>query len=127
MSFLLDTHTFIGFINGDKDLPKNVVKTITNINNKCYLSVASLWEMAIKMSLEKLTIDKDFKNILSFLSENDIEVLPISFEHIQYLLQLEFHHRDPFDRLIIAQGIVDNMTIISRDQKFKDYSVKVIW
>lgn len=125
MSFLLDTHT--GFINGDEGLPKNVIESITNINNKCYLSVASLWEMAIKMSIEKLSLKNDFNQILNFLSENDIEVLPVSFEHIQNLLHLDFHHRDPFDRLIIEQAIIENLTIISRDHQFKNYNVKVTW
>jgi PIN domain nuclease of toxin-antitoxin system len=99
MDFLLDTHTFIWFINGDSLLPEQIQEEIKDINNRCFISIASLWEMAIKVSLDKLELKADFNKIAGFLVDNDIEILPISFEHIQKLLKLEFHHRDPFDRI----------------------------
>lgn len=127
MDYLLDTHTFIWFINGDSFIPDNVKDEIKDINNKCYISIASLWEIAVKMSLNKLELKADFNNIAEFLTANDIEVLPVTFEHLQKLLRLKYHHRDPFDRIIIAQGIADKLVILTKDEAFKKYRVKVMW
>jgi len=88
MDFLLDTHTFIWFINGDKLLPDNVIAKIKNIENQCFFSVASIWEIAIKMKLNKIYLQSDFNEITDFCLANDIEILPISFEHIQVLNNL---------------------------------------
>jgi PIN domain nuclease of toxin-antitoxin system len=127
MQFLLDTHTFIWFINGDNSLSPRAVNSIKNLNNKCFLSIASIWEIAIKSSLNKLELKSDFDRIVEFLTENDIEILPITFEHIQKLNTLDFHHRDPFDRILISQGISEELTIITRDENFQKYQVKVLW
>ncbi|GEO05276.1 twitching motility protein PilT [Adhaeribacter aerolatus] len=127
MDLLLDTHTFIWFINGDGSLPEQVRSDIKNINNRCFISIASLWEMAIKLSLNKLQLQSDFNKIAGLLADNDIEILPITFAHIQVLLKLEFHHRDPFDRIIIAQGATENLLILTRDENFNKYRVKIKW
>ena len=127
MQFLLDTHTFIWFINGDHLLPEKVINDIKNVNNKCFISVASIWEIAIKYKLNKLELQSGFDRILDFLTNNQIEMLPITFEHIQTLNTLDFHHRDPFDRLIISQGVYEKLTIITKDKNFKKYTVKVQW
>jgi len=127
MQFLLDTHTFIWFINGDSSLPKKIVDEIKKINNQCYISIASIWEIAIKSKLNKLSLGADFGKILDFLDQNQIEILPISFDHIMKLNELDFHHRDPFDRILIAQGISENLTILTKDQNFSFYNVKAIW
>src|SRR5579875_3555770 len=104
MDLLLDTHSFIWFLNGNEQLSQTVKDTITNTSNRCLLSIASLWEIAIKSSLGKLDLKGDFNQIANFLSNNNIELLTISFEHLQQLMQLPFHHRDPFDRILIAQA-----------------------
>ena len=83
--------------------------------------------MAIKVSLGKLKINCPFKDVLSQIEENGFLILPISFEHTLFVSQLEFHHRDPFDRLIAAQAIVEDMVLISKDRSFKNYDVKVMW
>ena len=127
MNFLLDTHTFIWFINGDHSLPDNVIDKIKNVENQCFFSIASIWEIAIKMKLNKLHLKSDFDNITDFCIENEIIVLPIAFEHLQALNQLEFHHRDPFDRLIIAQSIAEKLTVLTKDENFKLYKVKHLW
>ena len=127
MQLLLDTHTFIWFISGDKALPKKVVAIIKNVDNKCFISIASIWEIAIKSSLNKLTLKSGFNKISDFLSENDIEILPITFEHLQTVLSLKYHHRDPFDRLIISQGLVENLTLVTKDEHFKSYTDKILW
>jgi PIN domain nuclease of toxin-antitoxin system len=127
MSFLLDTHTFIWFINGDETIPSKVISKIKNLDNQCFISIASIWEIAIKLKLNKLALTADFNKIIDFLEQNQIEVLPITFTHLLALNQLEFHHRDPFDRIILAQGISEKLTILSKDENFKFYKAKVFW
>ena len=127
MNLLLDTHTFIWFLNGDNQLPASIKNVIADTSNKCVLSIASIWEIAIKRSLNKLELQGDFNQITVFLSNNEIEVLPITFGHIQQLLHLDFHHRDPFDRIIIAQAITENLTIATKDSTFDKYGVNITW
>jgi PIN domain nuclease of toxin-antitoxin system len=127
MDFLLDTHAFIWFINGDKSLPDGVVRAIKNVENQCFFSVASIWEIAIKMKLDKIQLKAGFNNITEFCLENDIALLPITFAHLQQLNKLPLHHRDPFDRLIISQGIAEKLTLLTRDDSFKLYKVKCLW
>ena len=127
MDILLDTHIFMWFMNGDKSLTEAHRNAITNIENKCYFSIASIWEIAIKHSIHKLELASGFDKIQEFMFENDIELLPISFEHIQQLLSLELHHRDPFDRIIIAQGLTEGLIILTRDSNFGKYKVLTLW
>jgi PIN domain nuclease of toxin-antitoxin system len=127
MNLLLDTHTFIWFLNGDKKLPKYITNIIADIDNKCFLSIASLWEISIKTSLGKLTLMEGFNKISEFIINNDIDILPITFEQLQILLKLKYHHRDPFDRILISQGITENFLIATNDKSFNKYSVKTIW
>lgn len=127
MQFLLDTHTFIWFINGDNSLPTQTINRIRNTENQCFISIASIWEIAIKKSLNKLELRSGFDNISEFLAANDIAILPLTFAHIQSLNQLDFHHRDPFDRIIIAQSIAEKLTILTKDEYFKLYDCNVVW
>lgn len=127
MDLLLDTHAFIWFMNGDEMFGSDVKNLIINTSNKCFISIASIWEIAIKLSLQKLELHSGFSQILNFLSANDIELLPIDFNHLQTLLTLHFHHKDPFDRVIIAQALTEQLIIVSKDEVFKNYSVKLIW
>jgi len=127
MDLLLDTHAFIWFISGDTALPQKVVDAIKNVENKCFISIASLWEIAIKSSLKKLELKSDFNRITDQLADNDIEILPITFEHLQRALTLEFHHRDPFDRIIISQGLVERLIIVSKDEHFPSYTDRILW
>lgn len=127
MDLLLDTHVFLWFINGENQLPDKVVKQIVDKNNHCFVSIASIWEIVIKLSIDKLEIHGGFDTIEDFLDNNDIEILPISFSHTKRLLKLPNLHRDPFDRMIISQALVEKMPVISKDNFFKDYNIKVIW
>ncbi len=127
MRLLLDTHPFIWFINGDNQLPEKVKILIADSENECFLSIASIWEIAIKTSLGKLELQSDFDKITDFLLDNGIEILPIKFEHLQTLLKLEYYHRDPFDRVIISQGIAENLMVLSKDEIFDKYPIKLIW
>ena len=127
MRLLLDTHPFIWFINGDDALPEKVKKIIANPENECFLSIASIWEIAIKTSLGKLGLQSGFDKIADFLLDNDVGVLPIKFDHLQTLLKLEYYHRDPFDRIILAQGITENLIVLSKDVIFDKYPIKLVW
>jgi len=127
MNLILDTHTFMWFVNGDKNLTTKARKTIENPSNFSHISIASLWEMAIKISLGKLEIKYPFEQVLTQIYENGFEILPITFEHTLVISKLEFHHRDPFDRLIVVQAMTERMTIISKDKAFDDYKVTRLW
>ena len=127
MEILLDTHAFIWFINGDNKLPSKPLKLIKKIENRCFVSIATIWEIAIKYSLGRLELTKNFDDILKIMLNNKFEILPITFEHIQKLIELEYIHRDPFDRIIISQGIVENLQILSKDENFKKYTDNIIW
>src|SRR5580704_10973584 len=113
MQYLLDTHTFIWFIEGDEQLSKKSRNEIVHIDNDCFLSIASLWEIAIKSSNGKLNLKVPFNKIADYLSRTDIKLLSIEFYHLYPLLTLEFIHRDPFDRIIISQAITDKLTILT--------------
>lgn len=128
MRYLLDTHTFLWFIGGDERLPASVRALIADIENEIFLSIASLWEIAIKVSLKKLKLGAPFAELFpSQLIKNEITVLPIDFEALNLVSDLPFHHRDPFDRLMIAQALNQNMPIISRDKLFSAYEASLLW
>jgi len=127
MRYLLDTHTLLWFLQDDPQLPKKVSSEITNTDNTCYVSIASLWEIAIKINLGKLSVKFPFVKFASYLTDNDIEVLQIGFDHLIQVATLDLHHRDPFDRIIIAQGLVENLTIITKDEHFPSYTDRILW
>jgi PIN domain nuclease of toxin-antitoxin system len=128
MRLLLDTHTFIWFFRGDSKLSATAKLLIENMDNEVLLSKASAWEIAIKQGVGKLNFGLPFKDILvEKLYENRVEMLDISLDHIEILASLPLHHRDPFDRLIIAQGIVENIPIVSADAMFDTYPIQRIW
>jgi PIN domain nuclease of toxin-antitoxin system len=127
MKILLDTHSFIWFVEDDPRLAVRIKQIIEKPSNEIYLSIASLWEMAIKMQLKKLNLNKSIDEIIDLAILNGFELLPILTEHIIKLTTLDFHHRDPFDRIILAQGLVENHEIISGDEIFDSYGNKRIW
>src|ERR1700704_3050184 len=119
MRLLLDTHAFLWFIMGSANLSANARSLIENPANERLLSVASLWEIAIKTSLGKLTLSVPFDQLVpAQLQLNGIDLLNIKVDHLSSLVTLPFHHHDPFDRLIIAQGLVEKLPIISLDSAF---------
>lgn len=108
MRILLDTHAFIWFAEDDNQLEIIIKRTIEKSSNNIYVSIASIWERAIKMQLNKLKLEKTIREIVDLLPLNGFELLPILPEHIIKMTTTEFHHRDPFDRIIIAQGPNEN-------------------
>jgi PIN domain nuclease of toxin-antitoxin system len=127
MNYLLDTHTLIWFINGDRLLSQNARKSIGHKDAINYVSIGSLWEMAIKISSGKIKLHTPLTEIPEQISKNGFQILPITFEDILKLSILPFHHRDPFDRLIIAQSLSNNFKIISKDPFFANYGRVTLW
>ncbi len=131
MQFLIDTHIFIWFIQNSPSLSQMARSLIENENNKIFLSIASLWEISIKNSIGKLTINGKYETVIDDVNDNSIQILPINFAHTVEHNRLPFHHRDPFDRIIVSQAIVENMNFISADAIFDDYlqgkSIERIW
>ena len=127
MVYLLDTHTFLWFVAGDKKLPSSVKAIIKDITQPCFISVASFWEIAIKTQIGKLTIDISLEELFRFAERNQIEVIPISKRHLIALLDLELLHNDPFDRIIISQNITEETVLITRDKAIRKYKIKQRW
>ena len=128
MKYLLDTHTLLWFLKGDKKLSDKSRRLIDNPHNKKFLSIASLWEITIKVSLGKLVLDKPFEKLFpEQLHFNRIEILDITVDSLIKLTTLPFHHRDPFDRLIIAQSFVEGLPVIGVDTVFDAYGINREW
>lgn len=127
MNLLIDTHVLIWFLNGDSQLSEKSRYAIEDADNNKIVSIASIWEIAIKVSLKRLKFPFGFQKFLSLIEENGFEILPISFEHTMILSNLEFIHRDPFDRLLIAQCLSEGFTIITKDELIGRYNIPLIW
>jgi PIN domain nuclease of toxin-antitoxin system len=128
MKLLLDTHTFLWFIMGSLNLSANARALIEDVANEKFFSVASLWEMAIKLSTGKLTLSASLDVLIpQQLSLNGIELLNIKIDHAAAMAALPFHHRDPFDRLLIAQAMVEKMAVVGIDTAFDAYPVTRLW
>jgi PIN domain nuclease of toxin-antitoxin system len=127
MRLLVDTHAFLWFIDDDPRLSQQARVLMTG-RNELFLSIASLWEMAIKISLGRLTIPLPYSEFIrQQLSINHIEILPIEIDHLSLVADLPFHHRDPFDRMLIAQGLKEQLPILSTDAAFDAYQVARYW
>jgi len=127
MKALLDTHTFLWAIADEGRLSRRAKQIYTG-SNDLWLSVASMWEILIKVQAGKLPLPEPAgPYLLKKLVQNQIELLPITLDHVLKVESLPFHHRDPFDRLLIAQGIKEKWPIITADPWFSRYPVEVIW
>ena len=123
---LLDTHTFIWFSENAPNLSVALKEQMESAD-RVYLSIASLWEIAIKISIGKLTLQSDYADIEAQLPAAGILLLPISFADTVRVSNLPFHHRDPFDRILIAQSINHSLVLVSRDEMFDAYAVQRLW
>lgn len=128
MNILLDTHVLI-WSAGDPDrLPTKVVNLLTDTSNTLIFSLASIWEMQIKLQLGKLTLDLPLPELVeSQCQTNGLQLLSIETSHIYTLTNLPDRHRDPFDRILIAQAIVEQMPIVSIDAVFDNYPIEKLW
>jgi PIN domain nuclease of toxin-antitoxin system len=122
MQILLDTHVLIWALSDPKKLSPKARSQIESPENLIYVSVASLWELQIKESINKVSLPKDF---FQKMEPFGFEILPIKLSHLQYLRKLPLHHRDPFDRMLIAQANCEALTLMTVDQEIFKYKVKI--
>ncbi len=125
-NLLLDTHAFIWYSENDSKLPESIKTEIETVD-RVYLSIASLWEIAIKLSIGKLSLRSNYESIEASLSPAGIDLLPISFADTVRIINLPLHHRDPFDRILIAQAITNSLTLVSCDAAFTAYPIQLRW
>ena len=123
---LLDTHAFIWLTEDDANLP-DILKDRIEAADNVYVSIASLWEIAIKLNIGKLSLQRSYKTIGSERESSDISLLPISFADTAQVRNLPLHHRDPFNRILVAQAINHALVLISRDPAFDAYSIQRVW
>lgn len=128
MRLLLDTHALLWFLGGSAQLSARARSAIEDLSNMRLFSAAGAWEIAIKASLGKLTLSAPFHDLIpGQLDANAIELLPIRPEHAAALIALPFHHRDPFDRMFVAQALAEGATLVSADDVLDAYGVERIW
>jgi PIN domain nuclease of toxin-antitoxin system len=131
MRALLDTQTFLWWINNDQRLSERVRELIGNSQNTLFFSAASAWEIAIKAQLGKLGFTDSHDNLERFITEqlmlNAFEGLPMQLRHGLHVATLPIHHRDPFDRLLVAQSQLEDLPILTADAQIGRYDVHVIW
>lgn len=126
MRVLLDTRVLIWYLEGNQDLARPQRELIVRSETEVFVSLASLWEIAIKTSVGKLKLNRSLTDILQQLSAQSFEILPIAPGHVLQVASLPFHHRDPFDRMIIAQAKVEFLHVITTNEEFAAYGVKTI-
>ncbi len=128
MKILLDSHTIIWFEEDDEQLPESVKALIEDEENEKFISIASIWEIAIKVGNRKLKLNKPIDDyFLDLLQRNGYSLLPIALPHALAVCLLPQHHKDPFDRLLITQSLLEVMPIVSIDSAFDDYKVLRLW
>lgn len=128
MRLLLDTHSLIWFFSGNPKLSNTAKELMEDINYQKLISLATVWEMGIKQSKGKLSLSLPLEDYINQKTElEDYEILPINLKHLAIISTLPFYHNDPFDRLLIAQSIAENIPVITKDIAFSDYDIKIIW
>jgi PIN domain nuclease of toxin-antitoxin system len=128
MNVLLDAHALLWFFAGSSQLSAKALGCIQDVRNTIFVSSATLWEIGIKDSLGKLSLPKPFEELFpARLDASNIFILPILVPHLHEHRKLPFHHNDPFDRLVIAQALSEDLTLVSRDGEFAAYGVKLLW
>jgi len=127
MKYLLDTHAIIWMIDNSPEMSSTMLKIINNSENSIGVSVASLWEIAIKMSIGKLKLSVAFDEAISEIRKGRFVFLQIEDEHLHKLTNLQTLHKDPFDRLLISTALAEGMTIITADENIQKYGVSWIW
>jgi PIN domain nuclease of toxin-antitoxin system len=128
MKLLLDTHTFIWFVTDSPRLSSTAKALIEDEYNEKWLSIASIWEMAIKQSIGKLRFELAFPTFVEQqMQRNSMDLLGIQISHLAIVANLPLHHRDPFDRLLIAQAVVEQIPIVGADGVFDSYPIQRLW
>jgi PIN domain nuclease of toxin-antitoxin system len=128
MRYLLDTHVFKWLDNESSKISSRAHALMADRNNQLVLSLVSVWEIQIKVQLGKMNLRTQLSAVVEDQQRiNQIELLPVSLEHILFLDNLPLHHRDPFDRILVAQAVSEGLTLITRDSHIEQYNVKIEW
>lgn len=128
MNLLLDTHTFVWWRDDPGKLSTDAFEALSTLENDVFISTVVVWEIQIKLALGKIKLKWPLKDSIDVERKaNGFRVLPVSLEHSLYIDKLPMVHKDPFDRMLIAQAMVEDMTIVSRDAHFSDYGAKLLW
>lgn len=127
MKLLLDTHAFLWFVSGDDRLSRRARQAMEADDAELVLSAASVWEMAIKARLGRLSLPATVEEYVAEKVASGFLILPVDWVHAAAVERLPLHHRDPFDRLLLAQASTEDLSIVSGDSAFRRYGVKVIW
>ena len=127
MKYLVDTHTLLWFFNGDKQLSQTAKQILSDEQYQKFVSIASIWELAIKINLNKLKFPNNAKGFVKAIIENKFKLCDIKPEHIFNLEQLENFHKDPFDRILTATAIFEGMKFITCDENIRQYPVECVW
>jgi PIN domain nuclease of toxin-antitoxin system len=128
VALLLDTHTFLWWVDDGPRLPEAARAAIGHPGQECFISLASCWEIAIKVSLGKLTLTSSLERFVAEqMAINGFQPLAITLAHVARVATLPFHHRDPFDRLLVAQAIDEDLIVVSADPVFEKYGVSRVW
>ena len=127
MRLLVDTHAFLWFLAGDRRLSAAARRAIEEADGEWWLSAASVWELSIKSSLGRLTLPAPADEYIADKVRQGLHVLSVDWPHAAAVERLPFHHRDPFDRLIVAQALSDRLAIVTNDAVFGGYGVHVVW
>lgn len=128
MRILLDTHAFLWWVTDDEQLSRRARRLLGDGKNEVFFSAASAWEISMKSSLGRVALPDDAERYVpKQLEQNAFEVLPVRLQHALRVGALPGIHRDPFDRLLIAQALIEDLTLLSRDRHLASYSVRVVW
>jgi len=127
MKYLLDTHAFLWYFEDSDKLSETAASIIKDTNVQKYISVASLWEFAIKYSLGKLQFDGGLAHLREIIAKNGFVILPITQAYLAGIIHLPFIHHDPFDRLLVAVAQADEMTLLTADANIQKYGVLSVW
>lgn len=128
MRLLLDTHAFVWWRDDPEKLSTDAYNAISTPDNDVFISIVVVWEIQIKLALGKIELKWPLEKSIDVERQaNGFRILPVSLEHALYIDKLPLVHKDPFDRMLISQAIVENMTFVSNDRHFSDYGVKLLW
>ncbi|HEV7350768.1 type II toxin-antitoxin system VapC family toxin [Telluribacter sp.] len=127
MKYLIDTQILLWIFGDHSRLSQKALGVIKQADIQLFVSAVSFWEIAIKISLDKLTLPVSLEQFVEDTLANDIEIIGLEISHILKVASLPYHHRDPFDRLIIAQSLVESLPILSSDDKFSLYEIERVW
>lgn len=127
MRLLLDTHVLLWAAEAPDNLSRTARREMEDAANGLFFSVASIWELAIKVSIGKLRLSMSPQQLLEALAERDFTELPIEGRHAARVAAIPLHHRDPFDRLLIAQAEIERMTLVSKDPELDAYGIQRLW